>query len=377
MYENTRVSTAPPFGNQTTVNNPSFADPWAATPTYAGGDPFTTPPGPDAPFPQAGVYVTYPKRTHATTVSQWNFTYQKQPMNNLVFTASYIGNHTIHVWLSRESNAAEYIPGASSTSNTNQRRPLYLANPAQGKYYSNVYQLDDGGTGSYNGALFSLEKRYSHHYSFFTNYTWSHCINDGEYYEAVGVELDYQNPNNRHADRGNCASDRRHVFNVSGVVGSPDFEERGINAIASHWQLSSIIRAYSGDSFVPTTGGVDNALTGTNNQRPNYTGDWHVSNQGPKGWFSKAAFTANTPGNYGNAPRGLVTGPHYTDVDMAIFRSFPTFRSQSLTFRAEAFNLFNHTQFNDPVSASNSSAFGVIQAASDPRIMQFALKYMF
>jgi len=380
MYENTRVSTAPPFGNQTTVNNPSFANPFATTGTYSGGNPFLTPPGPNAPFPQAGVYVTYPARTHATTTQQWNLTFQKQPMPNFVITMSYIGNHTTHIWLSRESNAAVYMPGAgvSTTANTNQRRPLYIQNPAQGKFYSNVYQLDDGGTGSYNGALFSIEKRYSHHYSFFANYTWSHCMNDGEYYEAVGVELDYQNPYNRHADHGNCAADRRSAFNFSGVVGSPDFANAYTRAVASHWQLTTIVRAYSGDSFVPTTGGVDNALTGTSNQRPNYTGaNLQVAHPGPAAWFNTAAFVANTAGNYGNSPRGLIVGPRYTDTDMAIFRSFPTFHEQGLTFRAEAFNVFNHTQFMDPIQATNSAAFGQIQASSDPRIMQLSLKYSF
>jgi hypothetical protein len=51
-------------------------------------------------------------------------TFQKQPAVNWIFTLSYIGNHTPHVWLSRESNPAVYIPGASITSNTNRRRPL-------------------------------------------------------------------------------------------------------------------------------------------------------------------------------------------------------------------------------------------------------------
>lgn len=373
MYENTRVSTAPPFGNQTTVTNPSFDDPWA---TY-GSDPFNAPQSSNAVFPINGVYVTYPKTTHATTTQQWNLTFQKQPAANWVFTLSYIGNHTTHIWLSRESNAAVYVPGASTTSNVNQRRPLYLANNDQGKYYSNVYKLDDGGSASYHAALFSLEKRFSKHYSMFANYTWSHCINDGEYYEAVGVELDYQNPDNRRADRGNCAADRRNAFNLSGVVSTPDFSNRWTENIVGHWQLTAIVRAYSGDSFVPTTGGVDNALTGTNNQRPNVNGDWRLSNPGPNGWFNTSVFSPNAAGTYGNAPRGLIVGPRYTNTDMAIFRSFPVFHDQSLTFRAEAFNLLNHTQFSDPVQATNSAAFGKIQAASDPRIMQLALKYMF
>jgi Carboxypeptidase regulatory-like domain len=377
MYENTRVSTAPPFGNQTSVTNPSFTSPWATTSTYTGGDPFVTPPGKNAPFPQAGVYVTYPARTHATTTQQWNLTFQKQPRVNWSFTLSYIGNHTTHIWLSRESNAAEYIPGASTTSNTNQRRPLYLQNPSQGAYYSNVYMLDDGGTGSYNGALATVEKRFNRYYSLLANYTWSHCINDGEYYEAVGVELDYQNPYNRHANRGNCAADRRNAFNLTGIAATPDLKNRWAGAIANHWQLTAIVSAYSGDSFVPTTGGVDNALTGTSNQQPNVIGNWRLPHPGPNAWFNKSVFVPNTPGEYGNSPRGLIVGPRYTNTSMALFRSFPIFHEQAITFRAEAFNILNHTEFQDPIQTTNSAAFGQIQTANDPRIMQFALKYTF
>jgi hypothetical protein len=62
---------------------------------------------------------------------------------------------------------------------------------------------------------------------------------------------------------------------------------------------------------------------------------------------------------------------------MALFRSFPIFHEQAITFRAEAFNILNHTEFQDPIQTTNSAAFGQIQTANDPRIMQFALKYTF
>ena len=48
--------------------------------------------------------------------------------------ATYIGNHTVHMWLGKEVNPATYIPGASTVANTNQRRLLYLTNPAEGQY---------------------------------------------------------------------------------------------------------------------------------------------------------------------------------------------------------------------------------------------------
>ncbi len=63
---------------------------------------------------------------------------------------------------------------------------------------------------------------------------------------------------------------------------------------------------------------------------------------------------------------------------MAISRSFPITEHQSITFRAEAFNLFNHTRLGAPgTTFATKNTFGVIMTAADPRIMQMALKYTF
>lgn len=73
-------------------------------------------------------------------------------------------------------------------------------------------------------------------------------------------------------------------------------------------------------------------------------------------------------------------GPGGYHVDMALFRSFPfkVFeKSQSLQFRVEAFNAFNHPTFANPNATRSSSNFDKILGANDPRIMQVALKYVF
>ena len=109
-----------------------------------------------------------------------------------------------------------------------------------------------------------------------------------------------------------------------------------------------------------------------------------------KNWMNAAAFTANvqpttgTPVNYGNVAKGSYTGPRYTDLDMAIARDFPFTEFAALQFRAEYFNLFNHTNFGDPNTTLNGT-FGEITstspqlggAANDPRIAQFSLKLIF
>ncbi len=81
---------------------------------------------------------------------------------------------------------------------------------------------------------------------------------------------------------------------------------------------------------------------------------------------------------YGNAGVGVITGPGQWNWDMALAKTLPITEGTHLEFRAEAFNIWNHTQFNEPVSASNSSNFGIITSTSvPPRIIQFALKFYF
>jgi hypothetical protein len=358
------------------VNNPSFANPWLGFP---GGDPFTQAVTSSVTFPVAAVYINYPLHSNPPYIQQWNLSYQRQLSADWAVTVGYLGNKTTHLWLTQEADAALYIPGASTTTNTNQRRVLYLMNPARGQYYSTLEQLDDGGNAAYYAGYISIEKRFSQQFSMFANYTWSHCFNDGEDYEALGVLLSYQDPNNRAADWGPCASDRRNVANISGILRTPTFKTGWLRVVGSDWQLSLIVQARSGDPLTITTGGLDNALTGTSNQRPNVTANPSLSGsaQTLNSWFNISAFAPNSPGQYGNVTKGILAGPGSVVVNTAVMRDFAIREHQKLEFRGEAFNLFNHIQPNDPNTSYGNTLFGKVSTAGDPRIMQVALKFIF
>jgi hypothetical protein len=95
-------------------------------------------------------------------------------------------------------------------------------------------------------------------------------------------------------------------------------------------------------------------------------------------WLNPAAFKAPNPGEFGNLENNSLIGPARFNVDMGVTRSFPLGgQRQQLQFRGEIFNVFNRVQLNNPVSALNNGNFGLITSASDPRIIQLALKYTF
>ena len=392
---------SPPYGDNITLANVNLSNPWSA---YPGGNPFPLPSGPNATFPLAGGYRTDPFNPRPTYMNQWNVSIQRQLSSNWLVTANYIGNDTVHLVTAAQLNPAVFLglspctingtnySVCSTTANTNQRRVLYLQNPSQGQYYAGVNQLDDGGTANYNGLLLSTQRRLSHGVSALANYTWSHCISD-VWDPNVGTGNAQSIPGNRRQYRGNCQTgDQRQVFNLSLVAQTPAFSNRTLRLIAGGWQFSPIMKIRSAQFFSVTTG-VDGALTGQPTETPNlvsgvspYVTNRACSPAPCRQWITPAAFSAPTPGTYGNLGLWNMKGPGVFQFDMALSRTFPVWEKKSIQFRAEAFNLPNHLNPAVPLATTNSGAFGQIQGdisgnsgltAGDPRIIQMAFKFLF
>jgi hypothetical protein len=323
-------------------------------------------------------------------VQHWNLSIERQVGSNWLVTASYLGNHTVHLWSGNQANPAIYMPGAScvingvsytpcsSVANTNQRRILSLENPSQGPLYGSTSLLDDGGTASYNALILSVQRRLSSLFTAAANYTWSHCISD-PYLTSLSLPNDqYTHPGDRSADRGNCiAADVRQVFNVNLVAQTPKFSNPYVEMFAGNWRLSAISRAQTGSAYTVTTG-IDNALNGLTGQRPNQVLlNPYLPNPSASGWLNPAAFSQPATGTFGNLGMNNLVSPGSFDIDLALSRDFRIREKQTLTFRAEAFNLFNNVNFGTPNATLNSPIFGTITTAANPRIMEFALKYLF
>jgi len=379
-----------PWNRSVSITNPTFADPWnlasASFPTgYPGGNPLPSTFTNTTPFQLNGGYDNVRQDAHSTYIHQWNLSVQRQVGQNWLFAGNYLGNEDIHLWGPQiQLNYSVYAPGAN-TGNIQLRKILSLLNPVAGVYYNGVGDLEDGGTGSYHAMLLTVQRRRANGLTVQGNYTLSHCIGDGVVSQPGSGGI---TPGFRKYNRTNCSGDRTHVANISTVVETPSFANHTLRLLGSGWQLSGILKLQSGTSFTVTSG-IDTTFTGTSdNGRANQVlADVYLPNKSKDGWLNINAFAVPTQSTgicsavtlscgYGNAATSI-RGPGAINFDMGLTRRFQIREGQSLEFRAEAFNMPNHVNPNNPQAALNSQTFGKSSSALDPRIMQLALKFVF
>jgi hypothetical protein len=382
-----RWTTNPPYASSVALgtNSGPFSNPWLGytSPTGVAGDPF---PG-AAIFPAQGTYVTVPPNVPVEYTMQWNLSYQRQIAKDWLATATYIGNRTNNIMGSNDINMPQPSPTAT-TSNEPARRLLTLINPTQGAYYSAIDQTDAGATSSYHALLLKLEHRFSHNVTWLVNFTQAHCISTWDF----GAELsgnDYQNPNNRDAEKGDCNYDRRHVFNSSLVALSGGLGQGFVRGLTKGWQIAPLISFQSGQPFT-VTDGTDVSLTGEGSDRPNVINGVASLPHTLVQWFNPAAFAGScalsqyagnayceAPGTFGNAGRDIFHNPGSIQWDMSLSRLFQFKERWRLETRGEFFNVMNHANWNGPSAAISSSTFGEITGFGSPRLIQLSMKLYF
>jgi hypothetical protein len=385
----TKAGTFAPWSSSVSIPTPAggISDPYLG---YPGGDPFPMPDKLPAnfQFPQFGGSIgAFKIDMKPTYLEQWILAVQKQLTSNLSVSASYMGNRTLHLLFTEPANPVVYIPGnctagqygltkdgpCSNTSNTNYRRVLYLADPVKGYHYAAQSNQGDGGIGSYNGLLLTVQKKMSKNFSLSANHTWAHCLGEGEV--SLSGSGGSQDPNNRHAEYGNCSSTRRHSFNLTPVFKTPKFSTRWMQALMGNWQASTMFSAMTGPYMTVSVG--QNIALRDGGDRPNQIKDPKLDNPTVDKWFDTSAFAAAPVGQYGNISRGIIRGPGAWNINLALSRSFTFFERHKIDFRGEVFNLLNHVRLGTPTTTLTSGTFGKILKAMDPRIMQFAFKYAF
>ena len=296
-------------------------------------------------------------------------------------------------------------PGVLSPA-VNAAIALCGVNPDLFRPYQGVSGIDrhvQTASSSYNALQFSLRHTVGG-LALNLAYTYSHSIDD------ASSGLDTYFPNAYNLERASSNFDQRHLFSLSYVYDLPFFKAKGLrHNILGGWEWSGITIIQSGSPFsvgnqlVGDNAGVGNTVASLLST-PDVVGDPRsgipslngVNGFGPA-LFNPSAFAAPRGLTFGDTPRNFLNDPRRTNFDMAVFKRFALGEKAGLEFRAEAFNVFNHTEFawlgggqgsaasNSPFSSPTSSATcydlscGFLQAgaAHNPRILQLALKLMF
>src|SRR4030095_1131057 len=223
--------------------------------------------------------------------------------------------------------AAPCTAGGQTFANCNnsldQRRELSLLNPAVGQYYGYLDWVTDAGWQDYDGLLLSMERRLNAGVTVTANYTFSRCvglISQGQ--GPLNVATGYQKPvslvnppSDAEAQKifdeeeGNCDNWRRHIFNMTASVESPQLSNTAARMIASGWRLSGVFRAASGNPLTVNTG-ADRALSGiqATTQRASQVLDNPYGAKTVNNWLNPAAFAQPALGTYGNSKRNAYFG---------------------------------------------------------------------
>jgi hypothetical protein len=231
---------------------------------------------------------------------------------------------------------------------------------------------------NYNSAQITVERR-ANDITFLAAYTFSKAIDNSSGFGQWVNFTDYR------ISRSLSQYDLRHNFVVSFNWSLP-FDRAFTNApkrLTQGWNVTGITRFTTGLPIGLSQEG-DYSLTGSpNTDVPDRVGNPVIQDprkpgpNGPNTYFLADAFAAAPVGRFGNANRQFFHGPGINNTDFGIMKRTRITERLAFEIRAEAFNIFNHAQFNNPDGNFTSDLFGVVTSARDPRIGQLSMKFYF
>jgi hypothetical protein len=347
-------------------------------------------------------------------LEQTNLTVERD-FGGTVVTATYVGmlgRHIAQIYNDQNApapvtnttlNALARAAGSTGTAGGgtafNTLRPFYKSLP-------NVTQIggyNSRGASSYHALQLSAERRTQHGLTFGGNYTYSHALDN-----VIGLSNEINDgfgtiPSQMSTlDYGNSDNDLRHrgVVTANYLIPSGANLHGAAKAALKGWQANTIMVWRSGNPFTVTNSidVINTNYQSGNADRPNQIRKANKGGFSTSQFFDIGAFTPQTSGTIGSERKNPLYGPHFRQVDFSLFKNFDIFRTATLQFRAEAFNIINTTNFNTPnhsLQVANTplangdpsnnyttvaNNLGTISSTSpnyNPRQLQFALKLQF
>jgi hypothetical protein len=355
----------------------------AYTLAYANYDPSTL----------AGQRVVYidqkPKRSY---VQQWHLEVEQEFARNASFTVAYSGSRGVHlpyatddinIVMPTKVKGSYYWPTSGGT----------LLNPAVGQIDALQYIANSG----YNGLQLGVRLNSVHGLRLQGSYTWQKSIDDGsstlagdQYLNsASSVPLWFDSKTRRGLSDFNLGQNAV----VSAVWKVPNAKNlsSGLRAFTNNWEIGGIVQASTGAPFSVFLGGDPLGMGSTD--------PWAY----PDKVSSSACKSAVNPGNpnhyiktqcfvfpseknrLGNSGRNTLNGPGYTTLDGSVYKNAQLERV-NIQFRAELFNLLNHSNFAPPLDnyyvfnedgSAISDAGKITSTQGSSRQIQFGVKVQF
>ena len=321
-------------------------------------------------------------------VIQYQLMVQQELIRDTVLQLAYVGTRGVHLLGSMDEinpTRPEVLPDGQLFFPVSMIR----LNPA----FTRVRAHRTGFDSAYHGFQASLDRRWRQGFGFQVKYVWSKSLDNN----STAIRNDYLNTSNFPTmfdfsqAWGRSDFDLRHVFAGSFSWTLPSLKNNSLNRVLGGWQWSGIVQAQTGPGFSPTVGfdraRLSRGVSGDVGQRPDFIADpgREAILGDPQRWFNPEAFGLPSAGMYGDLGRNVLNGPGLTTFDMALQKILWKTDRHTVHFRAEAFNIANHSNFQIPSSlalfTSNlkpvGSAGRISETATTARQLQLALKWTF
>jgi Carboxypeptidase regulatory-like domain/TonB-dependent Receptor Plug Domain len=369
-------------------------------------------------FPLSNVSI--PDRAQWPYVQQWHLDVQRDLPSHAVATLAYVGAKGTHLTLQRELNALHPVPASlnpflpgqpltgdvCNTQNGTALAPTFAVNgntisgqPAINldvacgndpdpfrPYYSvgDIQRVEPEANSNYNALQFSLRKT-SGALTLDVAYTYSHSLDDS----SDNVDGNFVNSYDIPANYSSSNYDQRHILTTSWIYEVP-FAGKGLaRSFLGGWQFAGIMTSQSGSPFSVVDGifgdnaGVADGVSG-NGSYADVIGNPHATpcpvpppgTPGPQ-LYNSCAYQQPQGLTFGDSGRNSLVQPHRTNFDMSVYKVFKPTEKVNVQFRAEAFNIFNHTQWRGVNNYVGTANFMFPAYAHMPRVLQFAIRITF
>jgi len=346
----------PPAFSSTNLTNTSFPNP------SAGGT---------AKAPTIAALTAADQNIQSTQVQSYSLILQRQVTNSWIASVAGAASTARHVVNTLNYNQPLPFQGFDFNPDINAgvNSPYYYSTAAGVQYspypgYAAISTLETGQNQNWNALEVSVRHPGKKLFATFA-YTYSKDLADNP--------LDVYHPQRYYGPVSGL--DFRHSLSTTAIFSLPGAHLEGPLGLAlGGWRLSGISTVRSGTSLSP---GLSIAKQGIA-VRPDIVAGQSLN--GPKTktqWFNTAAFQAPAAGFFGNAGTGIIRGPALLTLDTALYKEFHISERVYFEFRAEAFNVLNHTNFTSVTTTFGSSSYGTVTAAADPRILEFAGRFHF